>query len=67
MAIRAYTWNKSTGGTGLWNDVDNWTGGGGGYPGNGGGTDDVTFPTGMEPCTANAAVDIRDLTINSGP
>ena len=39
MALRAYTWNKSTGGTGNWNVAGNWTGVGSGYPGDGGGDD----------------------------
>ena len=65
MALRAYTWNKSTGGTGNWNVAGNWTGVGSGYPGDGGGDDSATFPTGMEPCTVNTAVTIKDLTINS--
>ena len=66
MAVRAYTWNVAyAGSTADWNVAGNWTGVGSGYPGDGGGDDSATFPTGMEPCTVNTAVTIKDFTLNS--
>ena len=64
MAVRNYTWTNGSANR-QWGDVGNWTGGGGGYPGNGGGTDNVTIPTGLDGCKQNTggSISINNLTV----
>ena len=66
MAVRNYIWtNNNT--TSLWGDSANWDGNGGvGYPGDGGGTDNVSITTGTATCDQNTGghITIQNLTVS---
>ena len=66
MAVRNYIWTNS-GATFLWGDSANWDGNGGfGYPGDGGGTDNVLITTGTVTCDQNTGghITIQNLTVS---